>query len=108
MVSCDPWDLGCNGGILPFAWSYLKNTGIATDECTPYVSGDGTVPTCPKSCADGSPIKKYKCKSTTSASGVAAIQSELYANGPVETGFTVYEDFFSYKSGIYHYTTGAK
>ena len=27
-------------------------------------------------------------------------------SGPVETGFTVYGDFFSYKTGIYHHVTG--
>jgi cathepsin B len=110
MVSCDNWDMGCNGGILSFAWSYLSSTGVATDDCTPYTSGTGQVQSCPKSCADGSSIKKYKCakSSTVNAKGVAKIQSEIYANGPVETGFDVYEDFFSYKSGIYHYTAGSK
>ncbi len=27
-------------------------------------------------------------------------------HGPVEVSFTVYEDFLSYKSGVYKYTTG--
>jgi cathepsin B len=110
MVSCDNWDMGCNGGILSFAWSYLTSTGIVTDTCTPYVSGDGSVPKCPKTCEDGSDRKKYKCASgsVVKASGAASIQSEIFANGPLETGFDVYEDFFSYKSGIYHYTSGAK
>jgi cathepsin B len=110
MVSCDAWDMGCNGGILSWAWSYLQNTGAVTDACTPYVSGDGVVPACPKTCADGSPRLKYKCagNSVVKASGPAAIQSEIFANGPVETGFDVYEDFFNYKSGIYVYTSGAK
>jgi len=110
MVSCDNWDLGCNGGILSFAWSYLTNTGVVTEDCQAYVSGDGTVPKCPKTCDDGSAKKKYKCASgsVVKASNPAAIQSEIFANGPMETGFDVYEDFFSYKSGIYHYTSGDK
>jgi len=110
MVSCDNWDLGCNGGILSFAWSYLTNTGVVTEDCQAYVSGDGTVPKCPKTCDDGSAKKKYKCASgsVVNASNPAAIQSEIFANGPMETGFDVYEDFFSYKSGIYHYTSGDK
>ena len=29
------------------------------------------------------------------------IKEELYLNGPVNTGFIVYKDFFNYKSGIY-------
>jgi len=27
-------------------------------------------------------------------------------NGPMIVGFTVYEDFYNYHLGIYHYTTG--
>jgi cathepsin B len=26
--------------------------------------------------------------------------------GPVEAGFTVYSDFFTYKSGVYHHVSG--
>jgi len=29
-------------------------------------------------------------------------------NGPVEGSFTVYEDFLSYKSGVYVHTTGSE
>jgi cathepsin B len=28
-------------------------------------------------------------------------------NGPVEASFTVYQDFLSYKTGVYHHTTGS-
>jgi cathepsin B len=110
MVSCDNWNMGCNGGILPWAWSYLQNTGVVEESCISYVSGNGQVPSCPKTCDDGSAKKKYKCSSSsvTKSSGPAAIKSDIFANGPVETGFDVYEDFFSYKSGIYHYTSGSK
>jgi len=46
MVACDGWDFGCSGGNLMFAWDYLTSTGIVSDACFPYVSGDGTVPKC--------------------------------------------------------------
>ena len=109
MVSCDPWDLGCNGGILSFAWSYIKNTGVVADACIPYTSGDGTVASCPKQCTGSGPWTKYKCDgNVVSSSGPDRIQSDIFANGPVETGFTVYEDFMSYKSGIYVHTAGAQ
>jgi len=29
-------------------------------------------------------------------------------NGPVEVSITIYEDFLSYKSGVYSYTTGSE
>ena len=28
-------------------------------------------------------------------------------NGPVEVAFTVYNDFLSYKTGVYHHTSGS-
>lgn len=31
---------------------------------------------------------------------------ELFKNGPVQTAFTVYEDFLSYRSGVYQHKTG--
>jgi cathepsin B len=110
MVACDNWNLGCNGGILPWAWSYLTKTGIVAETCFPYSSEKGAVPKCAKSCADSEPFTKYKCVagSVVEASGVDKIKAEIFANGPVETGFTVYEDFMSYSGGIYKHTTGSQ
>lgn len=34
------------------------------------------------------------------------LKSEIYTYGPLETGFTVYEDFFSYSSGVYQHLSG--
>ena len=41
------------------------------------------------------------------ATTITEIQDELMTNGPMMVGLSVYEDFYSYKSGVYHYTTGA-
>jgi len=35
------------------------------------------------------------------------LRSEIISNGPIETGFDVYEDFMNYKSGVYQHVTGA-
>lgn len=32
--------------------------------------------------------------------------NEIFKNGPVSVAFTVYEDFPTYKSGVYQHTTG--
>ena len=37
---------------------------------------------------------------------VEAIKTELMTNGPLEVSFFVYEDFLTYKSGIYQHVTG--
>jgi cathepsin B len=106
MVSCDKSNFACDGGYLDKAWQYLQHTGAATDACEPYVSGGGSVPACPSKCKDGSAMKKYKCKNVQEADGPAQIKSLIQASGPVETGFTVYSDFFNYRSGIYHHISG--
>jgi cathepsin B len=102
LVSCDSTDMGCQGGFLPKAWAYLKDTGIVTDTCEPYTSGSGSSGTCLKKCSDGEPYKKYKAKDAYQVKGVANIQKEIMQNGPVEVAFKVYGDFMKYKSGVYH------
>ncbi len=112
LVSCDTNNYGCNGGYMFFAWLYLTDKGAVTEACMPYASADGNAPACPKEkkCADGSTWKKYKCakNSRVNPTEVGAIQDELYNNGPMEGAFTVYEDFMSYKKGIYQHTTGGQ
>lgn len=106
MVECDNWNNGCNGGNLWFAWRGLVSRGLATDECVPYTSGDGKVPTCSSKCADGSVKKRYKCNSYFYNKG-EDIKGKLMESGPMETGFSVYEDFMNYGGGIYTHTTGS-
>lgn len=66
MVECDKSDLGCNGGMLDSAWHYLETTGIVSDKCNPYISGDGKADKCPLQCSGkDTPYKKYKCKAGT-------------------------------------------
>jgi len=87
----------------------MEKKGIVTDSCFPYTAGKGTEATCATKCADGSAWTKYSCVSgsTVKATTVSEIKSEIYANGPMETGFNVYADFMSYESGVYQHVTGA-
>lgn len=109
LVSCDTNDYGCNGGYMDMAWEFLENHGVTSDACFPYSAGSGFAPACATKCADGEDFsKKFKCVagSVRQSKGVDQIKSEIYANGPVEGAFTVYEDFFSYSSGVYHHVSG--
>jgi cathepsin B len=106
MVSCDTGDYGCQGGYLNVANNFLVSHGVVTDSCTPYVSGGGSAPACTTKCADGSAKTYYKASKVSTAAGVASIKNLIAASGPVETGFTVYEDFFSYSTGVYHHVSG--
>ena len=111
MLSCDATDYGCGGGYLDRAWTYLTTFGAVTETCLPYTSGNGTVSLCPANslCADGTTTgQKYHSAVGTVVNPytVTAIKTEIYNNGPVEAGFTVYNDFFNYKSGVYHHVSG--
>lgn len=107
-MSCDTSDYGCGGGYLDHAWTYLTNTGAVSDSCDPYQSQSGVSPQCFTTCQDGSAVHKYKCAagSVVEATTPDQINAEIYANGPMETGFDVYQDFFSYSTGVYQHVTG--
>jgi len=103
MVSCDTGDMGCSGGSLPGAWSYLQSTGIVSDACLPYSAGSGTAPPCTQQCADGESWSSSKVKASSSyaINGVAHMQQELSTHGPIQVGFIVFPSFMSYISGVY-------
>ena len=110
-VSCDRNNYGCDGGYLNYVWSYFTNTGVVSEDCWPYTSGNGNSGTCRTTCTgSGQQWIKYKCQSgsVVHPTTVAAIQAELYNNGPMEGAFTVYEDFFNYKSGVYYHQSGSR
>lgn len=108
LVSCDTTDYGCGGGYLENAWEYLTNKGAVADSCFPYTAGAGVEAACATKCVDGEAFTKYKCQagSIVNPTSVEAIKSEIYAHGPMEAAFTVYADFFNYKSGVYHHVSG--
>merc|ERR1719281_2008812 len=101
MVSCDKGDMGCKGGRLPNAWSYIKDTGLLTDACFPYTAGGGIAPACATTCVDGSPFTRVHASSVFAINGVENMQKEIMTNGPIQVAFMVYKSFMSYKSGVY-------
>jgi cathepsin B len=119
-VCCDPNDGGCEGGDPMSAWGNIAEAGLVSDECYPY-----TIPTCPPAqqpCLNfvNTPNCLTQCNTTNATtwsplnfqqpysvdSSETAIRSEIMTNGPVEACFSVYEDFLSYKTGVYQYQTG--
>jgi cathepsin B len=110
-VSCDTKEHACKGGLLDSTWEYFENTGVVDETCFPYASGDGkTIPHCLHGACVDTKLKYTKYRATQGSSKAlscaAQIKQELVANGPVQTGFMVYEDFMHYKSGIYEFTHG--
>jgi len=107
LVSCDKKDLACNGGWPQYAADFLVSTGIPTEQCFPYSSGTGRVEACPTKCKDGSTPQYYKYSSWDYCIGVAAMEAAVSTYGPIAVSMAVYQDFFTYSSGIYKYTGGS-
>jgi cathepsin B len=110
-ISCDTAELGCSGGYISKSWAFLTNSGTVTEECYPYTSSAGTAASCldtPGTCVNKAiPYKKYYAKNFVGYyASVSDIKNEIFNNGPVETGMLVYQDFYSYKSGIYQKSAG--
>lgn len=90
------------------AYAYTSLKGIVTEKCFPYTSGT-TKETGPclianRNCVDPSePYAKYTTKalSIKSLTDVSQIKNEIYTNGPITAAMLVYDDFMTYKSGIY-------
>jgi cathepsin B len=112
--------LGCDGGVPEYAWKYLEQTGISTDDCMPFIGNDNTTqPT--EVCPTSKPCdaKKYQtqvgssrlldsardaAQQYMSGTGFQPPYSGIRSGGPLQAVFYVYEDFFAYKSGVYKHT----
>lgn len=97
---------GCNGGYPDRALTYLGTNGAPVNDCVPYSSKQNT---CPSACTTSNQsFKRYYCKngSTMTLTSATSQKTEIQTNGPMVTIFTVYGDFYNYKSGIYHHVSG--
>jgi len=122
---------GCSGGYIQQVWQYIQMNGAVTGGqpggngpfgtglCSNYNLGaahapGSNSPMCPSTCdvAAKPPHNNFGMDkyifygSVMSAHGEIDIMKAIAVGGPVETGFTVYSDFFSYHGGIYHHVTG--
>ncbi|KAL9235594.1 hypothetical protein vseg_010340 [Gypsophila vaccaria] len=111
---------GCDGGTPIYAWRYLVQHGVVTEECDPYFDTEGCAhpgckpgyptPKCIRKCTNDNQLWKQSKHFAKNAYRVKSnpqdIMVELYKNGPVEVAFDVYEDFAHYKSGVYKHITG--
>jgi len=76
-------------------------------------SAEYATPACPTTCDTQSNYstsflsdKRVFASSYSITADPNAIQTEIFTNGPVEGAFSVYADFPTYKSGVYHHVTG--
>ena len=91
-----------NGWRVTLALTCLLNSGTVDEKCFPYTPGDQA---CSK-CADWQQ-RITKIHNWHALTTPGAMKDWIANHGPVVTTFSVYEDFDSYQSGIYHHVQGA-
>ena len=127
--------MGCNGGQVGSPWKWFSKKGVVTggdngstgtcynytmEQCAHHVDSKTlplcddvkqVAPKCSKTCPDDS-TKTYKndkhfAASSYAVDGVDNIKADIFKYGTVTSAFTVYEDFLTYKSGVYTHQTGS-
>jgi C1A family cysteine protease len=90
----------CGGGTISGALNFIRDEGVVAESTMPYKA---MVEPCPDD-VDGT---RYTIDSWSSVGDdELSVKEALVANGPLVTVYTAYDDFYSYKSGIYHHSTG--
>ncbi len=103
LVSCSGAG-SCSGGSPSSASTYIKNVGLPDESCFPYTATNNS---CRNACANWQSDTEMINGWHSASGSVDNIKNAVYAYGPVIATFYVYNDFFSYRSGVYSYTTGS-
>ncbi|RUS75039.1 hypothetical protein EGW08_017220 [Elysia chlorotica] len=114
IVECSPYSqvmnyvslsLGCGGGGgLPYliGGKYAEDFGLVDEKCNLYKGFDGKCST-DKSCSRYYMTDYKYVGGYYGGCNEVAMMEAIYNRGPVAVGFEVYDDFMSYKSGVYHH-----
>lgn len=93
----------CGNGWWPDnALNALRDKGVADEACYPYKAGDQN---CTNLCSDWQ-SRATRISGWHKITSVQDMKTWLSTRGPLDGCFTVYQDFFAYKSGIYKHVTG--
>lgn len=96
----------CSNGWWPQeAYDDFKSKGVADENCYPYSMSNKD---CSGLCSNWANRVVKITGYTTLTSKPADIKQWVSTKGPVSACFIVYQDFFSYSSGIYKHVTGGK
>ncbi|OAD57094.1 putative peptidase C1-like protein F26E4.3 [Eufriesea mexicana] len=104
----------CSGGYLDRAWLYMRKFGLVDEYCYPW---EGKNDQCKlrkrtdlKTAGCRDPVNAlrtelYKVGPAYRLGNETDIMQEILTSGPVQATMRVYQDFFSYESGIYKHTS---
>ena len=93
----------CGNGWWPDrALNAVRDKGVVDDACYPYTAGDQA---CTGLCADNQ-SRLTKITGWHRVSDAAAMKEWISTQGPLVACYTVYQDFYAYRGGIYTYVSG--
>ena len=107
-------DTGCSGGYTTDAAQFFYDSGTGLESCYPYKAKDPSESAwkCSRACVNWH-FLPYALKASGSADygtqaspSVDQLKSMIITYGPVAVTMGVFDDFYSYKSGVYQYTYG--
>ncbi|MBD2665312.1 dipeptidyl-peptidase 1 [Richelia sinica FACHB-800] len=93
--------MNCKTGWWPDHAMEAAKKGIVDEACFPYTPGDQDCKLCSDSQNRLVTISNYH-----KITDISAMKEWLSSRGALSGCFSVYDDFFSYKSGVYRHVTG--
>lgn len=101
---------GCEGGYLDRAWLFMRKFGLVEESCYPSTGSDEECKLrkrtdlrgagCPPP-SNSLRTELYKVGPAYRLGNETDIMQEILTSGPVQATLRVYQDFFSYESGVY-------
>ena len=91
-----------NGWWVPPALDCYKTPGVADDACYPYRDVDQE---CTGLCSDWQ-NRALRIAGWKAVTSITAMKEWLATRGPLVACYTVYKDFFAYRSGVYRHVSG--
>ncbi|NWS00012.1 CATC peptidase, partial [Motacilla alba] len=104
VVSCSQYSQGCDGGF-PYliGGKYVQDFGVVEEDCFPYTAQDSPC-LFKRSCYHYYTSEYHYVGGFYGGCNEALMKLELVMHGPMAVALEVYNDFMSYKEGIYHHT----
>lgn len=94
----------CNSGwMTDRALAACQATGVADNACYPYTAADLD---CTGRCSDWA-SRVTKVTGWHTVTSTAMMKDWISTRGPLTACFLVYDDFFSYRTGVYRHVSGA-
>ena len=102
-------DFDCNGGYCKDVFTHIRDVGVPLESCYLYKAVDES---CPTDCPDSSlPLELFQVVDQIGEYlnflDEELLKEEIYTNGPVAVTFDVYDDLYSYTTGIYQHVAGS-